>query len=385
VRIVAVAVVALVALGRVASAHQTDVKYVDIAIAGTTASVAVRVAPTDVTEPMGLPADARPSVADAAAAPAVAPYVAGWIAIASGGAPCAISAPSARVDPDGKLVVVAWTATCARAPDTADFTRFFALDRKHVAIASYGADRPAIVRAADPLLALDEPPTLLDWIRLGIRHILDWDGRDHVAFVLSLLLVVMLERRGPDRGRDKVAPALSIASGAGEAGRAWHVRPFGSAIRSTAKVVTAFTIAHSISLIAAALGWIHLPSRFVECAIALSIAYTAAEDIVRPDTRWRFALAFGFGLVHGLGFASTLAEHLPPTNVVVPLLLFNLGVEIGQLAIVAVALPLLYAGARSLHADRYRRLEMPAIAAVIVAFGTLLLVERAFEVRLLGS
>ena len=69
--------------------------------------------------------------------------------------------------------------------------------------------------------------------------------------------------------------------------------------------------------------------------IAASIVYTAIEDVVRPDVRWRFALTFAFGLVHGLGFASMLEELLPPGDVVVPLLVFNLGVELGQLTIVA--------------------------------------------------
>jgi hypothetical protein len=142
-------------------------------------------------------------------------------------------------------------------------------------------------------------------------------------------------------------------------------------------VITAFTIAHSLSLISAALGWVHLPSRLVESLIAVSIAYTAAENIVRPDVRWRFVLTFGFGLVHGLGFASTLAVQLPPRDVIVPLLCFNVGVEIGQLMIVLVALPVFFAIAQRAGADTYRRRVMPAISAAIFVAGVVWVVQRA--------
>jgi hypothetical protein len=118
--------------------------------------------------------------------------------------------------------------------------------------------------------------------------------------------------------------------------------------------------------------------------IALSIAYTAAENIVRPDVRWRFVLTFGFGLVHGLGFASTLAALLPPRDVVVPLLCFNVGVELGQLTIVLIALPIFYMLARELGAERYRRGVMPAISAVIFAAGAIWIVERVLGVTILG-
>ena len=143
-------------------------------------------------------------------------------------------------------------------------------------------------------------------------------------------------------------------------------------------MITAFTIAHSISLIAASLGWVHLPSRFVESLIALSIAYTAVENIVRPDVRWRFSLTFGFGLIHGLGFASVLADAAAADDVIVPLLCFNVGVELGQLTIVVVALPSSVSspGARrGLYRDRHAR-----VASRISVLGILWLIERVFEV-----
>jgi hypothetical protein len=354
------ALVILLLLGRVASAHQTSVKYVDVTIDEDRATLAVKVAPGDVTEPLGLPADARPAVSEVVRSPAVAPYVAHWIAATSYARPCTASAPATSADDDGKFVTVTWQVACAGVPTDLDFTSFFALDTRHVAIVHVepGA-RDSIVRADSPRLVLRAKPSLFAWVREGMDHI--YTGRDHISFVLALLLVVMLVRK-PD----------------------WQLRGPIATLRATATVITAFTIAHSVSLISASLGWVHLPSRFVESMIALSIAYTAFENIVYPDVPWRFWLTFGFGLVHGLGFASTLAVLLPPRGVIVPLLCFNLGVELGQLTIVVAALPAFYVVARALGAGVYRRTLMPVISVGIFVLGALWLVERAFEVRILG-
>jgi hypothetical protein len=349
------------ALPRMAAAHQTSVKYVDLAIDGNAVNIELRCAATDVTEPMKLPADARPSVREALAHPAVANYVQAWLVLAG----CTTSAPRATAT-DDKFLAIRWTATCARVDELAlDFTALFALDARQEVIVQLAAPGAAtiqtIVRAdhAKPTLRPGETPSLVAWIRTGMDHI--YEGVDHILFVLALLLVVMLYR------------------GVGT----WHTRGFWLTLRSTALVITAFTIAHSISLIAAALGYITLPSAFVEAVIALSIAYTAAEDVVKPDVMWRYWLTFGFGLVHGVGFASTLAELLPPRDVVLPLLCFNVGVEIGQLTIVLAALPVFFAVARVAGGDRYRRFVMPALAGVIFLLGLAMFVERILSVRIL--
>jgi hypothetical protein len=178
--------------------------------------------------------------------------------------------------------------------------------------------------------------------------------------VVALLLVVMLRR--------------------GSGG--WQTRPPIATLRKTGAIVTAFTVAHSLSLIAASLGWVSLPGRLVESLIAFSILYTAIENLVRPDVRWRFALTFGFGLVHGLGFASVLRVMLPPDHLIGPLLGFNLGVEIGQLVIVAIALPLTWLAAHELGAARYRRTVMPVLSAAIALVAIKWLIERVLEVSL---
>ena len=144
------------------------------------------------------------------------------------------------------------------------------------------------------------------YLRLGIEHILF--GFDHLLFVLALVILV----------------------------RDW---------RRVALTVTAFTVAHSITLAAATLDWVNVPGPPVEAAIALSIVLIAVEIVnarrgmVSLTVRWPWLVAFCFGLLHGLGFAGALAEvGLPHHAIPIALLFFNLGVEVGQLAFVAAVL-----------------------------------------------
>ncbi|WP_165972276.1 HupE/UreJ family protein [Paenibacillus piri] len=155
----------------------------------------------------------------------------------------------------------------------------------------------------EPLNPTSLTKTLWKYFMLGIEHILL--GFDHLLFLFSLLLVAA-------RYRDML------------------------------KIVTAFTVAHSITLLLASLGFINVNPVWVESAIALSICYVAVENIVSGKHAMRWLLTFMFGLVHGLGFAGALAEiGLPRNYFVGSLLTFNAGVEVGQLAIVFVVLPFL--------------------------------------------
>jgi hypothetical protein len=358
-------IAASIALTSPARAHQSSVKYVDITAEGSRAAVRFAVAPADLTAALGLPDDAAPTAA-AAAAPAAAPYVARWLALAlPGGAACVPGPARAAPDPDGKLVAVTWEAAC---PETInrlriDLAAFFAADARHIALVTLHPPGvhvdPHVVRAEQPAVELyaGQAPSLASWIGYGAHHI--FGGPDHVSFVLALLLVVV------------------IARGAAPAG--WRARPPLEALRATAAIVTSFTVAHSLTLAAASLGWLRLPGRLVESAIAASILYTAIENVIRPDARRRFAMTFGFGLVHGLGFASVLEDRLPPETVVGPLLGFNLGVEVGQLAIVAVALPVFAAVARALGAERYRRIFLFAAAVPLSVISLKWLLERALD------
>ena len=135
------------------------------------------------------------------------------------------------------------------------------------------------------------------FVGLGIEHI--FTGYDHILFLVSLLML-------------------------------------GGSVGYLIKVVTAFSISHSITLSLAVLNIVSIPSRWVEIIIALSIAYIAAENLWRKEpNQARWQLAFGFGLIHGLGFSSALQElELPQNNLVVSLISFSAGIEIGQISIV---------------------------------------------------
>jgi hydrogenase/urease accessory protein HupE len=143
------------------------------------------------------------------------------------------------------------------------------------------------------------------YLEAGVEHILI--GYDHIAFLIAIVLW---------------------------ANRLWPV----------VKLVTAFTVGHSITLSLAALDIVRIPSSIIEPAIAASIVYVAAENFFSHDVQKRWRDTFGFGLVHGFGFASALQEFGIPKSALVPALAsFNIGVEIGQIAIVAAVVPLLVA------------------------------------------
>ncbi|WP_296490949.1 HupE/UreJ family protein [Rhodoferax sp.] len=192
----------------------------------------------------------------------------------------------------------------------------------------------------------------------GVWHI--WIGFDHILFLLSLLL-----------------PAVLIFHH-----RSWRaVTSFGQALREVLWVVTAFTVAHSITLTLAALQWVELPSRVVESTIALSVVLAAANNLKPVVAQRRWMMAFGFGLIHGFGFASVLADlGLPQGAMVLSLLGFNLGVELGQLAIVAVFLPLAY---WLRHTAFYRQGVFVGGSVLTLGLAAFWFVERAFNLKLL--
>ena len=147
------------------------------------------------------------------------------------------------------------------------------------------------------------------------------------------------------------------------------------------KVVTAFTVAHSITLSLAALGVISLPSRLIESAIAASVVLAALNNVRPVVYGGRWIIAFVFGLIHGFGFASVLTDlGLPQGSLLLALVAFNLGVELGQLAIVAVFLPVAYAlrDTRALPA----RGVLIGGSLLVAAIAAVWLVERAFNVSL---
>ena len=194
----------------------------------------------------------------------------------------------------------------------------------------------------------------------GIWHI--WIGFDHILFLLSLLLpaVLVLEMR-----------------------RWQGVNSFGLAFREVLWVVTSFTAAHSITLSLAALGLVSLPSRLVESAIALSVMLAAANNLWPVVQHRRWLVAFGFGLIHGFGFASVLAElGLPVDALALSLLGFNAGVEVGQIAIVAGFLPAAFL-LRNTRFYLHGVFVLGSWLTMLVAF--IWLLERAFDLKLMTA
>ena len=267
---------------------------------------------------------------------------------------------------DGTYAVLSLTAKCTAftAPVKARYSLLFDVDPSHRGLVQWVAPGQANAQAlvfgtesAEQTLALSPAgiwPTLRQYLKDGMLHI--WAGYDHILFLLSLLLPAVLLRRD-----DRWEPAPHL----------------GGAFKEVLKVVTAFTLAHSLTLSLAALQIVSLPSRLVESVIAASVIVAALNNLRGTIDRRRWVMAFVFGLIHGFGFASVLADlGLPQGALVLALVGFNGGVEIGQLAIVAVFLPVAF----WLRATRFYRVGVLMGGSVLVALlATWWLLQRMFD------
>jgi hypothetical protein len=301
----------------------------------------------------------------------VAQYALARLAVSADGAPCPAAATEQLVDThtDGAYTVLRFAAQCPHAPRelAVRYTLLFDVDPQHRGLLRLdhgGAARTALFGpdSADQRFALAQPGWLGQFgafFRQGAHHI--WIGIDHMLFLISLLLPAVLVRRY---------------------GRWLPVDAFAPAFWDTFRIVTSFTVAHSITLSVAALGLVSLPSRLVESAIAASVVLAALNNLYPTVLRARWVVAFGFGLVHGFGFASVLAElGLPRDALVTALVGFNVGVEAGQLAIVAAFLPVAFFLRTTLF---YRRIVLYGGSALIVLLAAAWLAERALDIKLIG-
>lgn len=264
---------------------------------------------------------------------------------------------------DGRYAVLRFSANCAHEPQklAIAYQLLFDLDRQHrglLKLERAGMTDTAILSPEsfgfESSRDMPNAPwrAFLEYVREGILHI--WTGYDHILFLLSLLL-----------------PAALVAID----GRWQVVAGFRRAAWDVTKIVTAFTLAHSITLSISFLGYLTLPTRWIESAIAASVAAAALNNIGAWVLARRSWLAFGFGLVHGLGFASVLMDLGLPGNLrLIGLLGFNLGVEAGQLAIVALVLPVIVGLSRSRF---YSPVVMKLGSACIAAVAFLWLAERS--------
>jgi hypothetical protein len=207
------------------------------------------------------------------------------------------------------------------------------------------------------------PSTLLAFVGEGVTHI--WGGVDHLLFLLALLLPAVLRQRD------------------GDAGPRWTpVAALPPVLADVARVVTAFTVAHSLTLTLAAVGLVRVSGRIIEPAIAASVVLASINNIRPLLGRDRWVMALALGLLHGFGFSSALADlGLPRARQLPSLLGFNLGVELGQLSIVLLFLPLAYALRRR---TGYRRLALYGGSLAIAVVAVIWLVERALDVSVIS-
>ena len=224
--------------------------------------------------------------------------------------------------------------------------------------------------SADTASAGDAPASsFLGFVREGIHHILI--GYDHILFLLSLLLPAVWIRSAATDPRTGVTRTRWVPA-----------NDLRLALTSVLKVVTAFTVAHSITLALSVLDVVDPPSRWVESIIAASVVLAALNNIWPLISEARWKLTFVFGLVHGFGFASALKDAgLAKGALVGPLVGFNVGVEIGQLCIVALVLPIAW----SLRGTRTYRGAFAGGSLAIAAVAGLWLVQRAFDLSLIAG
>jgi hypothetical protein len=365
----------LVLLATAAQAHKPSDSYLTITQTDAGFSGRWDIALRDLDFALGLDADGDGAITwgEVRAKHAdIAAYAGARLMLRADEQPCRASVGAQMLEnhTDGTYTVLPLTIDCSAsaAQLTVGYTLFADIDPQHrglLNLRARGVSRSAVL---DPQLGAqrfelaqaNRWAQFIDYLREGVWHI--WIGFDHILFLLSLLLpAVMLWR------------ALR-----------WQpVDDFRAAFWDVFRIVTSFTVAHSITLSLAALHVVSLPSRLVESAIAASVVVAALNNLWPVVQSRRWLVAFGFGLIHGFGFASVLAElGLPSDALVIALVGFNLGVEAGQLAIVALFLPLAFSLRRSAF---YRRAVMAGGSVAIAGVAGIWLIERAFGLSLLSA
>jgi len=356
-----------------AEAHKPSDSYLRLSLAGAQVTGQWDIALRDLEQAIGLDAngDGEITWGEVRARHAdIAAYALARLSLSGDAKACPLSVTGHEVDQhsDGAYEVLRFSANCGSAPEAIEigYKLFFDFDAQHKGLLSleYQGRIQSLVFTPEQAVqrfTLGEMSALrqfLSYLREGVWHI--WIGYDHILFLISLLLPAVLLREQ----------------------RHWlPVARFSVAFWDVFKIVTSFTVAHSVTLSLAALGVISLPSRLVESAIAASVVLAALNNLWPLVGGRRWVVAFAFGLIHGFGFASVLAElGLPRNALVLALVGFNLGVEAGQLAIVAAFLPLAY----SIRAGWfYRRVVLFGGSLAIVAVAMLWLLERMLNLKLI--
>jgi hypothetical protein len=344
-----------------ADAHTRSATFGDVGVDGRVVTWTLRVRVADLVGPeLGVGVSAGAGVREALArAVAVEARLARGLAVTSDGAACALVDRALAGDAATEPTVVArFRFMCGGDALVLRYDLFFDVDPLHSGytriVDPEGAVSTHVFRAHERALLLGAPRSVWrsarQYLVLGVEHI--FTGYDHLAFLAALLLATGLARRSGRGG-----PAV-----ASEPGRA---------LREVLKIVTAFTAAHSLTLIASTLRPGLLGTAWVEPTIALSIAYVGVENLFPRTPRRRWLVVFAFGLVHGLGFSSVLREiGLPTRGLLLSLLSFNLGVEVGQLVVVSLVLPLVLGVSRRAPAA-FERWGLRAGSAALAVAGAI--------------
>ncbi|OQW31341.1 MAG: hypothetical protein A4E19_20445 [Nitrospira sp. SG-bin1] len=299
----------------------------------------------------------------------ISAYALSRLALSAGQQACATHVLEQLIDhhTDGAYSVLRFRSDCNGTIErlVVDYRLLFDIDAQHkglLRLIQDGQTTTAIFSRETPLQSFSIAERsfwgeIRQFIHEGIWHI--WLGFDHVLFLLALLLPAVLIRVD---GRWQAAGDFSSVC--------WNV----------VSIVTAFTVAHSLTLSLAALDIVRLPSRLVESTIAASVVLAALGNLYPMMISRRWIIAFGFGLIHGFGFAAVLTDlGLPPDSLLLSLVGFNVGVEIGQLAIVAAFLPLAYLIRRTWS---YPRLVLTGGSLAVIAIALVWFTERAFDLQL---
>ena len=359
-------------LPQAAQAHSASSSYLHVDVQGRDLVVQWSIALRDLDYAIGLDTDGDGDVTWGELrqrAAAVDAYALARLHLSADGEACPFGAVTNLADQlsDGAYAVLRLRATCPGVPRrvAVRYGLLFDLDPLHRGLLTLtigGVPHAYALSPAEPTAEADLESRYAETVRsffvTGVNHLLT--GIDHMLFVTMLLVPAMYQRRARSFGPD--AELVPVAD-------------FRGMFIESLKVLSAFTLAHGTTLTLSVLHIVSIPERLSEAGIALTILVTALDNMLHflPGRRW--PLAFAFGLVHGLGFATALGPmSLPPFALGLALISFNLGLEAAQVTIAAVVLPF---GYLLRFTNLYPRRILPAVSGVVALVAAAWFTDRA--------
>lgn len=320
------ALLAVLLLALPAAAHKASDSYLALSVEGKKVTAQWDLALRDLAEPLDLDQNGDGKITWGelqARQKEMAAWGLSHLAVSADGKPCAPGPVALAVDShsDGTYAVLRFALQCAAEPGALGihYSLLFDTDALHRGLLRLkfgGETRTAVFAPTSATQSFTSHADLASFVSAGAVHV--WTGAGHLLFLLALLLPCVLRR---------------------EKGRWVAVSGFHPALADAARVVTAFAVAHSITLSMATFGFVHPPLRLIEAGIVLSVLVAALDNLVPLFRSRRWAVAFFFGLLHGFGFANSLiGTGLPRSGLLPALFSFNLGIELGVLAIAIVFL-----------------------------------------------